>query len=241
MRRGLFAPVPEGFEHVVLATRDLTHCTHLPEAASVRLALGRVSAGQCGKGILRFFPAAAPLELIDQPFTQRQQRVRVHLGIGDLSRGQRALPPVGALHPLVADNAKLLFQNRCQPNLFPAQNPGRQLGVKDTLEKEAVAAVQCEHVVVRCVHDHFHRRVSQQLAQRRKIAQPQRIHQIIFDDETLWRAVCGSPGNLNQTDGPLVAVQTVALRVERKTRLAAQLVDQPAQGLRGVNQRLCCF
>ena len=110
------------------------------------------------------------------------------------------------------------------------------MGVEDVMEAERKVALQSEDVVLRRVHDHFLRLIGQQFTQFIQPRQPQRIDQIV--EHLPWVRVIGvgEGGNLDQTDLGIVAVEAVALRVQRDQRPRAQQRAHLAQPALGIDQ-----
>ena len=147
------APLPKCFKHVQAITWHVAHRLHAPEGAFFHLPGAVIDTAELGKGIQRFFPPPALLELCYEPVTQAGQVMGVHLGVGNLFGGERSFTPISALHALVTDDPKLGFENRGKPHLFPAKNAGGKLGIKDFGEGEAKVTIEQQHVVFRRMHN----------------------------------------------------------------------------------------
>jgi len=129
---------------------------------------------------------------------------------------ERALAPIGALVPFVDLDGEVIFEQRRQPGLRPAERARGGHGVEQVGELEAVVAFEAEQVIFGGVEDFLLLRVGEERPQGRGIG-GQRIHDVIG----------ARRGELNQTDALPVGKQAVGFGVHCQRRLGGQRCHQP--------------
>jgi hypothetical protein len=130
--------------------------------------------------------------------------VRVHRGVNQLLRFQRAAGPVVPLAPFGVHHAEKRFHQITQPELLETEQLSGNVSVKDVAEGKAVIAVEAEHVIARGVKDLFHGGIRQDWAERSQVTHRQRVEYKRFRIS----------GNLDQADFLEVVIQAVCFNVD---------------------------
>ena len=162
----------------------------------------------------------------------------VHLRVCHLLRRERALPPVRALHALVADDIELLLQYLRKTHALASQDAGGQLRVVNPVQAKVEIALKRQYIVLSRMKNYLGCVVFKNLAQLGQLAQLQRIDQIVHDSVRPCRPVAhhhavrfGSSGPrrrryLDQTYPRRIAEEAVALRIQRHPGLTFKMLQE---------------
>jgi len=171
------------------------------------------------------FHPAKRLHLLFHFRSEREEKMRVVLGI-DFHRGrERTARPVGFLRTLGQDDVEVLLDERGITELAQANHPGRDHGVENFPHRQIKAASQQAQIKIHSLENNL--LVCEQRAERLEIDSGERIDQNIFAVE----------GELNEAELFEIAVQTVGLGVDRDALEMTQAGKKPLELCVGSDHR----
>ncbi len=175
LARDPIAPRDQLAEQRQLAAREIARALEAEEGVFLAIAVAPLRPLQPAELFLRPRPASGPVQLLLQPIAQIEQIHRVLGRVAQHVGRERTHRPVGALMLLVELHAEVALEEGRQAEAPNPEDLRRHSRVEEVRRMPAVVLMQEPQVVVGIVKDDLDARRLEQPAERRRLADGQRI------------------------------------------------------------------